>query len=331
MKLIKKLSDGFDLNELENIGIISEYESNRVAVQIGLICTLYVSNPHQSNVRSKLAVCGDQYLEMFSSELRLFQDPWGKGKMKPYPAKGYSLSESLVDFVDNQTPFTPSFTGAKNARDASLYSMSITAPGTEFFNPGEVAGSITATFPISSVLDCGNSKVSKKIQELVLDWCQTIQPESGYVGLGFIQSIDWGERLRTIRQVSVMASQFLGLDVDNPDIIGNHVSGRIKGVNWLTIVSHKLIESIGGKVALENLQKVNDVFQFSDYGTGLIIQAGNLPQVGDSIRRHELEPYRTIAQLLKPLRLKFPNEDALLDIGDGHETELTNKWLGRFE
>lgn len=330
MNNAKTLNDGFDLHDIDDVSIMAEHEPGRVAAKIGLICTLYVSNPHDVEVRRRLAVCGDQYLALFGSCVRLYQDPSGRGRMKTYPAQGYSLSAALADFSDPRSPFTPSFTGAQVVRDASLHSMTITAPGTKFFEPGEVVGSLMATFPIGFVLDRVNGAVSKGFRDLVLDWCTHLQPESGYAGLGFIQSVDWDERLRTIRQVSVLARRFPGLEVDNPEIVGNHVKGRIKGVNWLTVVSDRLLDSVGGRAGVRSCLDAES-FPVFDYGGGLVIQAGPSPQIGDCNRLNRLDAYRSVAGLLRPLRLHFPENDALLDVGDGNETEVTNQWLARFD
>lgn len=330
MENSKTLPDGFDLHDIDAVRIMAEHDPGRVAAKIGLICTLYVSNPHEAEVRRRLAVCGDQYLALFGSCLRLYQDPSGRGRMKTYPAQGYSLSRALADFSDHRSPFTPSFTGAETARDASSYSMTITAPGTTFFDPGSVVGSLMATFPIGYVLNDGNCAVPRAFQDLVLEWCTQLQPESGYAGLGLIQSVDWDERLRTTRQVSVLARRFPGLEVDNPEIVGNHIQGRIKGVNWLTVVSDRLLDSVGGSKGVRACldEKLLSVF---DYGGGLVIQAGPSPQIGDRNRLNQLDCYRAVARLLKPLRMQFPEEDALLDVGDGNETEVTNQWLARFD
>ncbi len=330
MKDAVTLPDEFDLHDMDQLSIMAEHELQRVAIKLGLMCTLYVPDPHDADTRQRLAACGDEYLALFGSHLHLYQDPSGSGAMKAYPRKGVSLGKFLADGNDSSLPFTPSFTGAAMARDASSYSLVVTAPGTKYFAPGEIPGSFSASFPVSYVLDRANGTGTPGFQELVLGWCKRLQPESGYAGLGFIQSIDWAEKLRTIRQVSGLAARFPGLEVDNPDIICNHVQGRIKGVNWLTIVCDALLNQVGGRQAIAS-QLDGRSSPVLDYGGGIIIQAGPSPQIGDRNRQRGLAQYKQVSRLLKPVRMQFPEQDTLLDLGDGRDTEVTNQWLSRFD
>ena len=318
--------DDFKLEELDDIAIMGDVEPDRIAIKIGLICTLYVPHPHDVSVRMSLARCGDEYLALFGKHIKLFLGPEGEGNYKAYPNSGVSLAEYVAENGSPENEFVPKFTGSNSYDDACAYSLNISAVGTEFFPAGDIPAYFAATLPFSFVLDrLGQSA----FQNLVQKWCKILKPYTGYAGLGLIQSVDTREKLRTIRQVYPLAKRFPGLDVDNPSIIANHIDGKIKGVNWLTVVSDQCLQSIGGRQGL--ISKLGKDFQIFDYDEGVIIQAGPTPQFGDVNRKNIPNHYCELSSMLKPLRMQFPEGHSFIRPGGQSGAEATNEWLDRFD
>jgi hypothetical protein len=202
----------------------------------------------------------------------------------------------------------------------------MSAPSTRIFPEGGLPAFFSATLPFDFVL---KQPGKAAYQNLVLHWCQTLKPHTGYAGLGFIQSIDRAEKLRTVQQVYGLAKRFPGLEVDHPRIIYLHIGAKMKGVNWLTILSDSCLESLGGRTAV--LSRLDDGYQVFEYEGGVMIQAGPTPQPGDVNRRNIPIYYRKLSQILKPLRMVFPEGHSFIRVAGRDGSEVTNEWLARFD
>lgn len=167
-------------------------------------------------------------------------------------------------------------------------------------------------------------------QHLVHRWCTIIKPHSGYAGLGAIQSIEMMHKIKTSRLVYPLVKRFPGLDVDNPPIIALHIGDNIKGVNWLTALSDACMARLGGREAF--LAKLDHNYHVFDYEDGVLIQAGATPQLGDINRKQIPYHYRELSQLVKPIRMAFPEDELLFQPCNGQDdTEVSNEWLARFD
>jgi len=319
--------DSIELEDLDNITVNTDYSSDVVAMRLGLMCTLYVHNPHDPGVRRALAQCGDQYQALFGEHLTLYVPPTGEGNFRRYPASGVSLTKYVEENPTADLPFAPHFTGGTRYEDASSYSLNIWAPDSEFFPEDDDPGFFTATIPFA-FLQYQPGKGA--FQQLVHGWCKILKPHSGYAGIGAIQSVVSTEKLHTIMQVYPFAKRFPGIEIDNASIVSMHMDSHIKGVNWLTALSDESLEPIGGREQL--LAQLDDNFRIFEYDGGVLIQAGPMPQLGDVNRGHAPRYYRQLSEIVKPIRMEFPEGHSFIRPGGGRSgAEATNEWLARFD
>jgi len=319
--------DDLTLDDLDQITISTSYDADVVAMRLGLMCTLYVQHPHDSAVRRALAACGDQYQAMFGEYLTLYLKPTGNGKFVRYPTSGVSLAKYLET---NNTPdktFAPSFASGTRYEDAASYSLSIWAASTEYFPEGEEPAFFAATLPFAFLKDQPGKAA---FQHLVHGWCKILEPYCGYAGIGAIQSVESTEKLRTVAQVYPIAARFPGVEIENASIVSLHMKSHIKSVNWLTALSDEALAPIGGRQAL--LAQLDENFRIMEYEGGVLIQAGPMPELGDANRRQSPRYYRQLAQLVRPLRMRFPEGHSFIRPGGGRSgAEATNGWLARFD
>lgn len=319
--------DNIELEDLDSITVNADYNPDIVAMRLGLMCTLYVRNPHDVSVRQALARVGDQYQAMFGEHLKLYLNPTGEGHYERYPATGVSLAKYVADNATPERPFIPSFTGGDRYQDASSYSFEIWAADKIYFPAGEQPAYFSATVPFSFLKDQPGKGA---FQHLVHGWCKILKPFCGYAGVGAIQSVETTEKERTVRLVYPIAKRFPGVEVDNAAIVALHIDSHIKGVNWLTALSDDCLAPIGGREAL--LSQLDENFRILDYDGGVLIQAGPMPQLGDVNREHAPRYYRQLSQIVKPLRMRFPDGHSFIRPGDGRSgAEATNEWLARFD
>jgi len=288
---------------------------------------LYVQHPHDLAVRQALAKCGDQYQAMFGEYLTLYLNPTGNGKFVRYPSSGVSLAKYLETNNTPDRPFVPSFTSGTRYEDASSYSMSMWAADAKWFPDGEEPAYFAATLPFAFLKDQSGKAA---FQHLVHGWCKILKPYCGYAGIGAIQSVESTEQLRTVSQVYPIARRFPGVEIENASIVSLHINSHIKGVNWLTALSDEALAPIGGRAAL--LAQLDENFRIMEYDGGVLIQAGPMPQLGDANRRQVPRFYRELSQLVRPLRMEFPEGHSFIHPGGGRSgAEATNEWLARFD
>lgn len=333
-----KYPENLTLEDLDSIQIVADHPpAGTIGVRLGLMCSLYMRDPHSPEVRMALAKCGDHYQQLFGEHLKCYIKPDGiyKGKPKFYPAQGINL----VDYVrqyDNieEKDFAPSFFGDQNHYVATTYGMKIFASSTE---PSPIRDR-PAYFSVVLPFNWLKGKDGElAFQKLVHSWCQILKPFHGYAGVGAIQSMDTIEKNRTIHLVYPLAKRFSGLDVDDPGTIASSMKRgggtlKIKGVNWLTALDDKCFEQLGDRQAV--LSNLGDEFVLYEYEGGVLIQAGLTPQLGDVNQQHIPHYYQQLARKLKPIRLVFPEGYYLIKSPNKNKqsnAEASNAWLARFD
>ena len=312
------------LERLDEIEIPSEADPARVALRVGLICTLHVQGNASQDTRKALANCGEDYLRRFGDKIKMYLPPDGYTPYRGYQADPGFLSEYVEKNADLGVPFTPSFTGSGNIDNASSYSLELVSTRTL---SGKVLCSFSATLPFSYVLERPNEAA---FQAIVSKWSGILRPYSGYAGVGVLQSVDYDERLRTSAQAYALGIRFRGLDVDNPTIIALYIDRHIKGVNWLTVLSDECLAGVGGRMAL--VDYLGNSKRLIDFDGGIIVQAGEVPQIGDANRRHVPREYKRISDFLRPIRMRFPDGRSFIrGVPGRNNTEVSNDWLSRFD
>lgn len=317
----------FTLDDLDAIRIVKEHKPNCVAVRLGLICTFYLKDPHNIEVRRRLAQCGDEYQALFGDYLKLYRNPDGEGRSKKYPKGGVPLVKYLALHPSAEKAFAPDFTGGESIDDASAYSLEIFASSTVYSPKGNKPAQFAATLPFGWLKDKDGQKA---FQHLVHGWCQILKPHHGYAGLGIIQGVEMMEKIRTSYLAYPLAKRFPGLEIDNPSIVAMHIGDGIKGVNWLTAVDEGCLTRLGGRAAV--LAQLDENFPLYEYEGGVLIQAGPTPQLGDVNRQHFPRYYQHLARILAPLRMRFPAGHPMIQPANGEDsTEASNQWLARFD
>lgn len=166
-------------------------------------------------------------------------------------------------------------------------------------------------------------------------WCAALAVEHAYAGMGFVLPVAVGSLDSALRRIGQEAMRFVGLDVENPSFTSIKCREGIRCVNWLTAVSHRLLDRVGGSQNVAAAAGPNIVVH--DYGYGSIFQAGALPQIGDATRNLIPADYVAIGRALKPLRANYttsifrapPGYEA--PPGENPNYHFSQRWLARFD
>jgi hypothetical protein len=163
------------------------------------------------------------------------------------------------------------------------------------------------------------------IVDLAMRIADAVDFRSGHAGLSF--TFDPWFIASAFDAIHAKAKRFWGVDIEDLNHTLPLVDERIKGVNWLTLVSKDLIRKYGVESALNDLSSVSDISR-AEARYGALLLAGTAPAAGD--RNHaqqSLAPYLAVARALSPLFLDahpdFPGPRFI----DNHDTTA---WLRRF-
>ena len=179
--------------------------------------------------------------------------------------------------------------------------------------------------PISELKEFGVEQLIALNQQI----SEILQPMHGFFGLGIQHSHEYYDYQYLEYE---LAHQFLGLDISNVEG-DEHLREGFKCINWLTILSDQLItDKLGSLEALKEHNNDNEI-RFYPYAGGVIVRAGEVPELGDVARNPYPKHYVNVNALLKPARAP-----EILSLGLGSingeirfNKRTSKEWQGRFD
>ena len=148
--------------------------------------------------------------------------------------------------------------------------------------------------PISELKEFGVEQLIALNQQI----SKILQPMHGFFGLGIQHSHEYYDYQYLEYE---LAHQFLGLDISNVES-DLRFRGGFKCINWLTILSDQLItDKLGSLEALKERNSDNEI-RFYPYAGGVVVRAGEVPELGDVASNPYPKHYVNVNALLKPAR-----------------------------
>jgi hypothetical protein len=151
-----------------------------------------------------------------------------------------------------------------------------------------------------------------------------LNPLYGYAGYGILDSPSSIVADAYESAIFTIAQRFPGLEADYP-IAHSLSTDGIKGVNWLTILANRWIDQLGGLPALKAMNS-----GFLKYPGGVVIQAGDQPQIGDRNGNVWPELYIKLNTAVRPVRARktYPFQH----YGENRfDPKSSREWLARFD
>lgn len=158
-------------------------------------------------------------------------------------------------------------------------------------------------------------------------WAAQFQAVHGYGGIAMISSPD--DELASVSEGLLVArgDRFLGLDVDYPADHALWTKDGIKGGSWLTILSNAYVDRLGGGEQIQ--QALGARFSLTPYPGGIVIKAGDAPEIGDRNRQVATPLSVALARVLKPIRVA--SHPGVRISSEGYGKEEFERWLARFD
>lgn len=102
-------------------------------------------------------------------------------------------------------------------------------------------------------------------------------------------------------------------------------------VNWLTLLGQIPLRKLGGADKLRRDLAETPEIELIETRHGLILKAGDKPQIGDSNRKDTLPLYRAVYRTIAPVLDPVIKDFTPFTLGTDDDAGRTERWLRRFE
>ncbi|WP_083638749.1 type VI immunity family protein [Rhizobium oryziradicis] len=322
MHLTPELASELDKVELSDDGF--------VVGRIGFALELYFLGGDK--VETRLALCKmlREYHALFADKISHYlkvdanrlTKANGEAYLDYYEEKARSLSPD--EAMDTMVFGYP---GKKIVDEPASISIAFTAIGPDpLIKLGR--SDICAYFPASFVAEHGYGV----LLDLAMRWSSAVDILHGSAGYSvlFEHGIYSGSETLTVLPA---LKRFPGLDFSDPSsfkVDSEDSDGlSFKSINWLTILGDKIANRLGDKIALR--EKLGSSCPVHEFDGGIVVQAGDEPQLGDNNRGIVLDDYRRVAKALKPVRFE-DYQLGLFALPEPYDSvEETLNWVRRFD
>jgi hypothetical protein len=269
----------------------------------------------------------DEYLDLAGNHIRRWVNGTKENLLFLKPGERPDL-ERLRREVGQSDNWSAKFSAAVHESDAEAWAMS--AAGYQVtFRQDEIQG-LLAYFPLTGL---GETDAAGRLLQLFQRWCGLLHAEHGYAGLGWVLPTTIGAQSAAVELLGPHAQRFVGLDVDLPATTTIKCQEGIRRVAWLTAVSSRLLQRVGG--AEEVARRAGARISAHAYDGGTIFQAGPHPQFGDTSQGLVPQAYVDIGRALRPIRARygtlFYDPDFAGQFNVQANGAYSERWLGAFD
>jgi len=264
-----------------------------IAHRACLAVSFYFADAHTADKREAVLKIFEDYQQQVGEHFRWTTNP-DTGKWKNLSKSAYMQPRDwLLDYPDDPWEFV--YHNGERRSDAANIRFHVLA-NAEWQQEQGKASYVSLHYPISWF-----SSHTGGLTEQVLKWAEWLQPLSGHGNI-VLTNAHRGETHRLWETVVKLARRFPGLDVGLPMVHSRHSQESVKGPDWLVILTDKWVKKLGGEATIQ--AALSEPFSLHPYDGGLLIRAGQAPQLGDATLELYPEHYRALAALLKPIQVK---------------------------
>lgn len=154
---------------------------------------------------------------------------------------------------------------------------------------------LQAHFPAEVLADANREAFVSQVRELAA----LLPFVSGYVSPG----LHWAEifKAQALKQARAVTRRHPGFDVQDNARARTYLGTHVRGARWLTFLGPELAGQLGGADALRGA--LPEDVSIETVGHGLMIRAGDAPEIGDASRKVDTPLLRAVAAALEPVTL----------------------------
>ena len=297
-----------------------------VGAVIAITGTLYFEDGFTPAKRAAIAQCFDDYLAQAGD---VFTWLWRGEPPSGPPCLPYAKAPAIRDWFkdrDEDEQIDLNYASGVKRQDAGPYSFYVNAAPNWIARKGRRLDVLRFALPFVDIIE-----QPKAFQRLFVEFARRLEALHGHGGFGFVLSpSEWNANQPTEAFVS---EQMRGVDVGAPVFSASKLKrDTFKTVSWLTAINHDMVEQAGGLHTLRSALPP-DWFAFYDYGTGIVIQAGNEPDTAATLIDPKPPQYVLPNAALKAQRsAEFWLHLIASAAGESRLTDFKGEaWLQRFD
>jgi len=291
-------------------------------LQVGLTAVLYINEGWRPEKREAMANAIERYVDEFGDKLK-----WGflgdVNSRESFYFSDKELRKKRLMHLEDDAAETQWNSGL-GIEYVSDYQIKLFSPAGWFEHIHGPVSYVRVSLPVTELKNNGR----ERFERLILDFCELLQPMHGLAGLGTQQLYDDNPYQYLECEV---AQNFTGIDITTP-LTSKGLREGIRSVNWYTILSDEWVEKVGGRAFLKQQFADSDI-KILSYNGGMIIKAGEWPELGWIEKDAMPELYVKVNQVLRTIRTHSLISFHLgSNAGEIRLNEtLTEKWLKRFD
>ncbi|WP_334321121.1 type VI immunity family protein [Gilliamella apicola] len=263
------------------------------AIKTGLVGCYYLDQGYLPEKRQAIGQVLALYDKYWGDKLKFGFFDGNPNQLHPY--QKFSIDKKQ-DFINNYAFETLNFywSNVNNLEFVPEYFIETFSKPEWYEKLHQDITYVQLYLPISELKEFGVEQLIALNQQI----SKILQPMHGFFGLGIQHSHEYYDYQYLEYE---LAHQFLGLDISN-DEDDEHLREGFKCINWLTILSDQLItDKLGSLEALKERNNDNEI-RFYPYSGGVVVRAGEVPELGDVARNPYPKHYVNVNALLKPAR-----------------------------
>ncbi|CAB3661165.1 MAG: type VI immunity family protein [Pigmentiphaga sp.] len=266
-----------------------------VGAVIAITGTLYFEGSYTQSKREAIAQCFDEYRAHVGEALTWL---WREEPASGPPCMPYAKAAPIRDFfkaLDQNEQIALQYTSGAKREDAGPYSFYVNAEPAWIAKKTGQLDVLQFALPFVDIIERPTA-----FQAMFVEFARRLQAFHGHGGFGFVLSpSEWNSNQPT---EAFTSEQARGVDVGAPAFSAAKLKrNAFKTVSWLTAINRDMVAQAGGLHTLRS-ELPPDWFAFYDYGAGIVIQAGNEPDLAATAIDGKPPQYVLPNAVLKPLR-----------------------------
>lgn len=148
---------------------------------------------------------------------------------------------------------------------------------------------------------------------------------SGYCSPG----LHWseGSASEALTAARKIAMRYPGFDVQFNQLGRTQIDDKIRGARWLTFLGPEVLKTLGGEAQLSRVLRTP--ISVKAVGNGVVIRAGQRPEIGDTNRRLDTPLLKVVARVLEPVTMFGEKVLLKYEFADGN-SKVLSAWERRF-
>ena len=300
-----------------------DYEDmDRNNLQVGLVATFYIDQCYLPHKRRGLADALRLYYKHFGQHFKwcYFGD---RRPQQPGEKSFEQCCQYIVQEEDDAVEFMWS-SETSALLHVGDYMVSALSMQDWFEQVHKVMSYFTFYLPVEALKGEGKAL----FETLLLECCRLLQPIHGSAGLG-MQVCYENEEFQDLEYE--VAQEFTGIDVGSITADRDLRTG-FRSINWYTILSTPFVDKLGGTGELKK-QMDDERIVLLPFDAGLMVRAGEWPELGWVRQNPYPELYVKVNNVLKPARAPEVKSFHFGSIEDEvrFDPKTSNEWMKRFD